>query len=80
MHRSYAELERLIDLSAISVPTLVICGSKDPYLDNDLINNSLNELPADSELEIIEGASHVAYIEKPYYKDFQNRLISFLKR
>lgn len=73
------ESEKLIDLSAIKAPTLVICGSKDPYLNYDLVTGSLDELPAGSALEIIEGASHVAYIEKPYYKDFQNRLIHFLK-
>lgn len=74
-----SESEKLIDLSAITVPTLVICGDKDPYLNYDLINSSLQELPAGSSLEIIKGASHVAYIEEPYYQDFQNRLVRFLK-
>ena len=72
--------EKLIDLSAISVPTLVICGGNDPYLNYDLVNSSISELPPGSALEIIEGASHVAYIEKPYYKEFQKRLIDFLKK
>ncbi len=72
------ESEKLIDLSAITVPTLVICGNKDPYLNYDLINTSLQELPAGSMLEVIEGASHVAYIEEPYYQDFHKRLIRFL--
>lgn len=75
-----SESKKLINLSAISVPTLVICGSKDPYLNYDLVNGSLDELPEGSAIEIIEGASHVAYIEKPYYKDFQKRLIHFLKQ
>ncbi len=75
-----SDSEKLINLSAISVPTLVICGSKDPYLNYDLVNSSLDELPEGSVLEIIEGASHVAYIEKPYYKDFRKRLIHFLKQ
>ncbi len=73
------ESEKLIDLSAISVPTLVICGDKDPYLNYDLVNTSLEKLPSGSALEVIEGASHVAYIEKPYHKDFQDRLVRFLK-
>lgn len=70
--------ERLIDASAITVPTLMICGDKDPYLDQDVVAASLGELPEGSALEVIEGASHVAYIEKPYYQDFQDRLVRFL--
>lgn len=68
----------LIDLERIERPTLVICGNKDPYLNMDLVNASLDRLPKGSELEIIDGASHVAYIEKPYHRDFQDRLIAFL--
>ena len=69
---------KLIDLSAISVPTLVICGDADPYLNYDLVNDALSHLPEGSALEVISGGSHVVYIEKPYYHDFQNRLIKFL--
>ena len=72
--------EKLMDLSKITVPTLVICGDKDPYLNYELVNASLESLPEGSSLEIIEGGSHVVYIEKPYYHDFQNRLINYLKR
>ena len=68
----------LIDLKKITVPTLVICGNKDPYLDYDCVNAVLDDLPDGSVLEVIEGASHVAFIEKPYYRDFQDRLIGFL--
>ena len=70
--------QTLIDLKKITVPTLVICGDKDPYLDYDRVNAVLDDLPDGSALEVIGGASHVAYIEKPYYRDFQNRLIGFL--
>ncbi|MBP5280736.1 MAG: alpha/beta hydrolase [Erysipelotrichaceae bacterium] len=69
----------LIDLDRISVPTLVICGDRDPYLNYGLVNDSINHLPVGSRLEIIEGASHVALAERPYYKDFQKRLTDFLK-
>lgn len=70
--------ESLIDLTKITVPTLVICGDKDPYLNYDRVYSALNDLPDGSALEVIQGASHVAYIEKPYHQDFQNRVISFL--
>ena len=70
--------QALIDLKKIAVPTLVICGDKDPYLDYDRVNAVLDDLPDGSALEVIEGASHVAFLEKPYYRDFQDRLIRFL--
>ena len=70
--------QSLINLKKITVPTLVICGDQDPYLDFSRVNAVLDDLPAGSELEVIEGASHVAFIEKPYYRDFQDRLIRFL--
>ena len=70
--------QTLIDLKKIAVPTLVICGDQDPYLDYDRVNAVLDDLPDGSVLEVIKGASHVAFIEKPYYHDFQNRLVQFL--
>lgn len=72
--------EKLIDLAKITVPTLVICGSNDPYLNFDLVNPSVGELPDGSELKIIDGGAHVIMYEKPYYKDFQNKLAEFLSR
>ena len=69
----------LIDLEKIAVPTLVICGDSDPYLNHDLVKQSLSHLPEGSELEIIEGGSHVLYIEKPYYHTFQDKLLKFLE-
>lgn len=75
-----AASEKLIDLAKIASPTLVICGDKDPYLNYNLVKTSLSSLPAGSALEIIKGGSHVIYIEKPFYHDFQNRLIQFLSK
>ena len=75
-----AATEKLIDLTALKAPVLVICGSNDPYLNYDLVNACLSDLPENSELEVIEGGSHVVFIEKPYYQDFQKRLIRFLNK
>lgn len=69
----------LIDLEKLDVPTLVICGDNDPYLDQSLVAQSPGHLPDGSKLEIIEGGSHVLYIEKPYYHMFQDKLMSFLE-
>ena len=56
----------------------MICGDKDPYLDYRHIRSSLNHLPEGSELEVIPGGSHIVMYEKPYYRDFQDKLIHFL--
>ena len=68
----------LIDLGRIKTPTLVICGDKDPYLNYDHVDRCLDKLPEGSAYEKIPGASHVAYIEAPYYHDFQDRLMNYL--
>ena len=70
--------EKLIDLSQIRNPVLVICGDQDPYLNYDLINNCLSELTEGSSLEVIEGGSHMVFVEKPYYHDFRDRVLRFL--
>jgi pimeloyl-ACP methyl ester carboxylesterase len=70
--------EKLIDLSTLTLPTLIICGDSDPYLNYELVNSSLSSLPTDSALEVIKGASHVAFIETPFHADFQDRLVNFL--
>lgn len=70
--------ELLIDLGAISVPTLILCGDSDPYLNMELVYAAPDQLPEGSALEVIPGASHCAMIEKPFYHDFQSRLMQYL--
>lgn len=72
--------KELIDLSKITVPTQVICGGTDPYLNYDLVNSSTDKLPEGSELKVIDGGAHVVMYEKPYYHTFQNALITFLNK
>ena len=68
----------LIDLTKITVPTLVICGDKDPYLNMDRIKTSLDLLPDGAELKVIPGGSHIVLYEKDCYKEFQNSVVDFL--
>ena len=68
----------LIDLSKIRTPTLVICGDQDPYLNYDKVNACLDSLPEGSSLEVISGGAHMVFVEKPFYHDFQDRLLEFL--
>ena len=74
------EFKNLIDLSKINVPTLIIYGDKDPYLNYKLINSAQKQLPVGSSVKKISGGSHVVFIEKPYYKAFQKDIINFLKQ
>lgn len=67
-----------IDLSKLRTPTLVICGDQDPYLNYEKVNACLDSLPEGSELEIIPGGAHMIFVEKPFYHDFQDRLLDFL--
>lgn len=71
---------KLIDLSKIKDTTLIICGDNDPYLNMKYVNSSLDNLLDDSELVIIKGGSHSVMMEKPYYHEFQEKLIKFLKK
>ena len=68
----------LIDLSAIKVPTLIICGGNDPYLNYDLISNAQKKLPDGSQTKLISGGAHAVMYEKPYYHEFQNVLKNYL--
>lgn len=47
----------LIDPAAIRVPTLVIGGDKDPYLNLDSMRAAMSKLPSGSKLEIMPGAA-----------------------
>ena len=69
---------RLIPLEDISVPALLICGDRDPYLDYERLDGALALLPPGSALEVIPGGAHVLMLEKPFYHDFQARLAAFL--
>ena len=75
-----AEDVELIDLASLDNPTLIICGSNDPYLNYNKINEAKEQLPAGSEVEVIDGGSHVVFIEKPYYHEFHSGILSFLEK
>ena len=73
-----SEDNALIDLTKITVPTLVICGDKDPYLNMDLVKTSTDLLPDGSELKVIPGGSHIVLYEKNCYREFQDSVAAFL--
>jgi pimeloyl-ACP methyl ester carboxylesterase len=69
--------KRLIPMADIKAPTLLIVGDKDPYVPAALREEALETL-ADGRLIVIEGAAHAMMMEKPYYKEFQARVLEFL--
>lgn len=72
--------KKLINLSTIKTPTLIIYGDKDPYLNYKLLDSAQKLLPQDSNVKIINGGSHDVFVEKPYYKNFQKSIIRFLNK
>ena len=71
---------RLIPFERITVPTLVICGDRDPYLKLDRIREAMPELASkESRLFVIEGAAHAMMMERPYYRLFRETVADFLK-
>ena len=73
-----SEEKELINLKKITVPTLLICGDQDPYLNYDAVNGAIDQLPEGSKLEVIPGGAHAIIMEAPYHLDFQNRIVDFL--
>ena len=73
---------RLIPTKSIKAPVLIIVGSKDPYVSPDLYDEAYRTLSnkKDSELVIVDGASHATLMERPYYKLFRERVLSFLNK
>lgn len=69
----------LIQFDKLKVPTLVIGGDKDPYLNLDALKKEIAKLPAGSQFELIPGAAHAMMMEKPYYKRFRESVAEFLK-
>lgn len=69
----------LISFASLKVPTLVIGGDKDPYLNLPVLEKEIAKLPQGSEFELIPGAAHAAMMEKPYYRRFREDVARFLK-
>lgn len=69
----------LIPFDKIKVPTLVIGGDKDPYLNLPKLEKEIARLPEGSRFELIPGAAHAMMMEKPYYRRFREQVVAFLK-
>jgi pimeloyl-ACP methyl ester carboxylesterase len=71
--------ERLIPTASIKAQTLLIVGDKDGYVTPALCEEALETLPEGSKLKVVNGAAHAMMMEKPYYKEFREAVLDFLK-
>ena len=70
---------RLIPTAEIKAPVLIIAGSNDPYVTPALCEEAYRTLGSkDSQLVILPGAAHAMFMERPYYKDFREKVRAFL--
>jgi len=72
----------LIQAPQLTMPVLVLAGTKDPSVNIKSAKHHFALLPANEKnrFVIIEGGSHVLMLEKPFYQQFQREVISFLIR
>ena len=71
---------RLIPTASINVPTLVIVGDNDSYVSTVLCEEAAESLPnKDSKMIVLEGGSHYMMMEAPYYKEFRETVLDFLR-
>ncbi|GHV88768.1 alpha/beta hydrolase [Spirochaetia bacterium] len=74
-----APTERLIPTADIQAPTLLILGDKDDYVSVALAEEALATL-AQGRLKVIPGGAHAMMMEKPYYREFRESVLAFLKK
>lgn len=70
----------LIDASKVKVPTAIMDGDIDFYIDQDRVKTAFPKLPEGSELHIFHGAGHALYCEVDHYIPFREAVLSFLKK
>ena len=73
--------KRLIPTDKLTMPVMIIAGSKDDYVSPELCREAFDTLPDKkrSRLEIIDGAAHAMMMEKPYYRTFRSKVMNFLR-
>lgn len=70
----------LIDASTVKVPTAIMTGDVDMYVDQDRCKKALTQLPEGSELNVFHGAGHAHYCETDYYVTFREKVLAFLSK
>lgn len=73
--------ERLIPTDKLTMPVLIISGTKDEYVSPELCKEAFSTLAnkKKSRIETLTGAGHAMMMEKPHYKQFRSKVFSFLR-
>lgn len=69
---------RLIDTDALTMPTLVLAGDHDSYVDLPALREAAAALPNGSRLVEFPGAGHAMMMEKPFYRAMRQTLVDFV--
>lgn len=70
----------LIDASTVKVPTAIMTGDIDMYVDQERCKIAHSQLPEGSELIVFHGAGHALYCETDYYVPFREKALEFLNK
>lgn len=70
---------QLFDPSQIDVPVFFVGGSEDPLKYFDLLEEGFDMLPRkeESKKKIFDGAGHIIFLVKSYYRKFQDAVVDF---
>lgn len=72
---------QLIPYQRLTVPVLFIAGDHDPYVSTPKdLALLMQYAPKDSCQKIIPGGGHILFLEKPYYKEFQQDVVNFFSQ
>lgn len=70
----------LIDATKVNVPTSILTGNIDMYVDQERCKIACEQLPEGSELKVFRGAGHALYCETDYYVPFREAVLEFLNK
>lgn len=70
----------LIDVPSVKVPTAIMTGDIDMYVDQERCKIALSQLPEGSELHVYHGAGHALYCETDYYVSFREKTLAFFSK
>lgn len=76
MLEAFARAHLCERLKRISVPTLIVAGDQDPYVSEEILAKSVEELPQ-GELSLFEGAGHS--LLRSRQEQVEKRIIAFFK-
>lgn len=70
----------LIDASKARVPTAILTGDSDFYVNQTRVKKTFSLLPGSSRLHTFHGAGHALFYEKDHYISFRETLLGFLRK